>query len=463
MVQHRAQLGQRGVDPVSLVQKIRTIWREDNLLRRVVKNSGYLFSSNTVSAALSMVQGILVARLLGMGGLGIFTIITVFASNVNRLLSFRMSEVTVRHFNTALADGKKDQAAAIAKGIGLIEAATSIAAYLILAILTPWAARTITKDATVIPLYYFYGLVLVSYIVFETSTGILQAYKRFDRVAVINLIQSVITCTLILAAFIFKRGLTEVLAAYFIGKTFAGISVIVLASHELNLNLGRGWWRTPLRTYTGWRGLFGFAINTNLNGTINLFVRDNIPLYIAGLLSTTEVGYLNIAQKLVLPITMILDPFIWPTYAEITQTIAQRQWEITRRLLRRVSTIAAGVVTGLGGVLILLGWWLIPLLYGSDARPAYPVLIVLLIGYGVASVIQWNRPLLLALGKPGFPLVVSALVGVIELALIFWVAPPYGYLVVIAVFSAYLVVSTSLIAWRGLTILHCQQTREVDQ
>lgn len=448
---------------MSLLQKARTVWREDNLLRRVVKNSGYLFSSNSVSAALSMVQGILVARLLGMGGLGALTTITVFASNVNRLLSFRMSEVTVRHFNTALADEKKDQAAAIAKGIGLIEAATSMAAYLILVILTPWAASTITKDTTVIPLYYFYGLVLISNIVFETSTGILQAYKRFDRVAVINLIQSVITCTLILAAFVFKRGLTDVLTAYLIGKTFSGISVIVLASRELNLNLGRGWWRTPLYTYTGWRGLIGFAINTNLNGTINLFVRDNIPLYIGGLLSTTEVGYLNIAQKLVLPITMILDPFIWPTYAEITQTIAQRQWEITRRLLRRVSIIAGGVVAGLGGALVLLGWWLIPFFYGSTARPAYPVLIVLLIGYGIASIIQWNRPLLLALGKPGFPLMISALVGVIELIFIFWVAPSYGYLAVVAVFSGYLVVSTSIIAWRGLTILHRQQKREAEQ
>jgi O-antigen/teichoic acid export membrane protein len=282
-------------------------------------------------------------------------------------------------------------------------------------------------------------------------------------VAVINLIQSVITCTLILAASVFKRGLTEVLVAYLIGKTFAGIAVIVLASRELNVNLGRGWWRTSLRTYTGWRGLLGFAINTNLNGTINLFVRDNIPLYIAGLLSITEVGYLNIAQKLVLPITMILDPFIWPTYAEITQTIAQRQREITRRLLRRVSLVAGGVVAGLGSVLVLFGWWLIPLLYGSAARPAYPVLVVLLIGYGFASIFQWNRPLLLALGKPGFPLVVSALVGAVELVLIFWVAPNYGYLVMTAIFSGYLVISTGIIAWRGMTALRVQPSESGDQ
>jgi O-antigen/teichoic acid export membrane protein len=435
---------------VSLFQGARAAWREDNLLRRVVKNSGYLFSSNTISAALSFLQGIFVARLLGVSGLGAFATITTFAANVNRLLSFRMTDVTVRHFNAALAEDKKDQAAAIAKGIGLIEVATSVVAYLVLAVLASWAARAITKDPTVVPLYLFYGLTLFSNLIFETSTGILQAYRRFDRVAAINLIQSVITCALVLAAFVLKRGLIEVLTAYLIGKTFTGIAVIILAFRELNANLGRGWWRTPLRTYTGWRGLLGFALNTNLSGTVNLFMRDNIPLYLGGLLSTTEVGYFNIAQKLILPLTMILDPFIWPTYTEITRTVAQRQWDITRRLLRRVSIVAGGVVASLGSVLVLFGWWLIPTLYGVAARPAYPALVILLVGYGFGSILQWNRSLLLALGKPGYSLVVSALVGTVELALIFWLSPIYGYLVMTAIFSGYIVAATGIIAWRGM-------------
>lgn len=435
---------------MSLFQRARAAWREDNLLRRVVKNSAYLFSSNAVSAALSFLQGIFVARLLGISGLGAFATITTFASSVNRLLSFRMTDVIVRHFNAALAEDKKDQAAAIAKGIGMVEAATSVIAYLVLALLASWAAHKITKDPTVIPLYLFYGLTLLSNLIFETSNGILQAYRRFDRVAVINLIQSVITCTLILVAFLLKRGLFEVLSAYLIGKTFAGIAVFILAFRELNTNLGRGWWRTPTNTYTGWRGLFGFALNTNLSSTVNLFMRDNIPLYLGGLLSTTEVGYFNIAQKLILPLTMVLDPFIWPTYTEITRTVALRQWDITRHLLRQVSTVAGGVVAGLGSVLVLFGWWLIPTIYGVAARPAYPALIILLIGYGFGSILQWNRTLLLALGKPGYSLIVSTLVGVAELALIFWLSPRYGYLMMTAIFSGYIVAATSIIAWRGL-------------
>ena len=88
---------------MSLFHKITASLREDPLIRRVLLNSGYLFSGNAVSAVLNVAQGILVARLLGDAGLGLLTVIMDFASNTNRLLSFRMSEVVVKYASEALA------------------------------------------------------------------------------------------------------------------------------------------------------------------------------------------------------------------------------------------------------------------------------------------------------------------------------------------------------------------------
>ena len=79
-------------------------WWQDKLLRGVLKNTSYLFSSNTLSAALSMVNSIFVTRLLGIDGLGLVTTVQVFASNINRFLSFRMSEVVVKYLGQALAN-----------------------------------------------------------------------------------------------------------------------------------------------------------------------------------------------------------------------------------------------------------------------------------------------------------------------------------------------------------------------
>ena len=147
-----------------------------------------------------------------------------------------------------------------------------------------------------------------------------------------------------------------------------------------------------------------------------------------------------------------IEPFIWPTYAEITKTIAQRQWQTTRKLLKQVSTIA-GIWTVLaGGGLVALGWWIIPLLY-KDMGPAYPGVVILLLGYAFANILNWNRPLLLALGHPTYPLMVAAVLGLVEVILIFLLVPGRNYLVGAAIFSAYLAVSVSWNALRGLTII----------
>src|SRR5215212_8076634 len=139
---------------MSLFQKLRSRLHGDPLLQRVVRNSSYLFSSSAISAVLSAVQMIIVVRLLDPEGYGLATgIIMVFASNVNRFLSFRMSEVVVRYAGASLTEEKKDQAAALIKGIGITEAITSILAYLILILLAPWAASALAEDVSTTPLF----------------------------------------------------------------------------------------------------------------------------------------------------------------------------------------------------------------------------------------------------------------------------------------------------------------------
>ncbi len=66
------------------------------------------------------------------------------------------------------------------------------------------------------------------------------------------------------------------------------------------------------------------------------------------------------------------------------------------------------------------------------------------------ALFQWNRPLLLALGKPGYPVLIALLVGIIELTLIFTLVPSsHSMPLLAAIFSGYFVVSIGLTAWRG--------------
>jgi O-antigen/teichoic acid export membrane protein len=451
---------------VSLYQKLSAIWQEDNLLRRVIKNSSYLFSSNVISAVLSFAQTIVAVRLIGVASWGLVAAIQTFASNINRFLSFRMSEVVLKNLGPALADKRREEAAVMVKAAGLVEAATSIAAFTVLILLAPWAARTFAKDSMMAPLFTFYGLILLINLIFETSTGILQATQRFDHLGRANLIQSIITFGMISVTYVlFRWGkiipmdglIAAVLLAYVIGKAYFAVSYAVVALRELNRNLDPGWWRVSLGKLQHKRELISFAINTNLNGTVNLVFRDNIQLYLAALLSLTDVGLYKIAMTLILPLTMILDPFIAPTYAEISQTIAKFEWKTTLRLLKRITVIASVIVGAYWAIWAAFGWWVIPLLYKPQSKPVYPILLTLIVGFGFASIFQWNRSLFLSLGKPGYPIIISTLVGVIELALMSILVPRYGNIMMAIILSGYFIVSVGIISLRGLIAMQHRQ------
>ncbi len=448
---------------MTLFDKLRAIWQNDGLFRRVVRNSSYLFSSSAIGAGLGMLNGILVTRLLGVEGYGLAVgTIILFASNVNNLLAFRMYEAVVKFVGDALQANDNPRAAALVKGIGLAEAGTSVLAFLILLALTPWAAAALGKDASTAPLFVFYGFTLLSNLVFETSRGVLQMTRRFDSLSQLGIAQSALTTALIGAAFVSGQGsLWVVLGAYLFGKVFGGLSHAVLAWRELNKTLPSGWQHTSLRAVDDWRAIGGFAVNTNLHATVNLFARDSIPNLLVFLrpaeVAHLEVGYFRLAQGIISLMMLPIEPFIWPTYAEITRTAAAKQWQATRSLLKRVSALSAAWTVSAAAGLAALGGWLLPLLYGADARPAYPAVIILLLGYGVANIFNWNRALMLALGKSSAPLVIAALVGIAELVAAFLFVPQSGYLAMAGVLSGYFAVSIGLIVWRGLNEMNRQE------
>ena len=109
-----------------MFQTVKRYLNQDPLLQRVARNTGYLFGSNSITMVLSMVQSIFAARLLGIFDFGVLGTITVFATTVNRLFSFRMGEVVVKYLGDFLEENRLDRAATVMKTSFLVEATSSI-------------------------------------------------------------------------------------------------------------------------------------------------------------------------------------------------------------------------------------------------------------------------------------------------------------------------------------------------
>ncbi len=429
-------------------------WKQDNLVRKVVRNSGYLFIGNMLSM---VVQSVLTARLLGILGFGIIGTIISFASNINRLLSFRMGELVGKYVAQYLAEGKKDLAAAALKAAALTETLTSLAAYLLLILSAPLAARYIIKDSTTAPLIVLYGLALLANFVTETSTGFLQVSGHFRSQGVVNFVQSLVTAGVIVYAFVVKGDIWLVMGAYLLGKSINGLALAGLAAWWARQVIGPGWLRATLKSLPERRKFWGFAASTNLSGTITMLTRDNEEVWISFILSPLQTGYYKAAKALINLVMLPITPFIGATYPELTRAVAEKTWVRLRGLLRRLTTISAvwtGAVT-LG--LLVLGRWLLTTFYGTDFTPSYPALLILLVGFGLANTLYWNRNLLLSFNLPNYPLKVITVLGVIKIVLTFLLVPLLGYLAEAALLSAFQAISVILLTWRGLREVQAQE------
>lgn len=422
--------------------------RNDALLGKVVRNSAHLFSSNSLSLVLSMAQGILAARLLGPAGYGLLGIVMGYASTVNGLLSFRMSELVVRYAGEYLERSERDRAAALVKLASLVEGLVSVIAFLAVALSAELAARYLAKTPGVEGLFIVYALGLLANFNLETSTGILQVTDKIRLQGVINLIQTIFTASVIMAAFFLHGNFQVVLGAYLLGKVILGLGMFITAQVHLRRILQRGWWDVPIRYLPALRDMARFAVSSNLSATAILVFRESEILWVGLFLSTEAAGYYKAAYAIVSLLSVPANPLILTVYPELNRLIVQKAWPRLRDFLHKVTTLSFvyNMLLALG--LALLGRWAL-WIYGEQYVVAYPAMMALLVGFVFNYTLFWNRPLLLSLGLPEFPLQATLGAGLVKLALAFPLVPRLGYVAEAALLSFYYIASVGAIVWRG--------------
>ena len=115
-----------------------------------------------------------------------------------------------------------------------------------------------------------------------------------------------------------------------------------------------------------------------------------------------------------------------------------------RYILRQGSLLALGYTAAAGLFLVIFGKPLIALLYTPEYLPAYPALLILMVGLLVANTFYWNRIALLSLGLADYPAKINSIAAVLKVIGIIIIVPVYGYLGSAALLSGYYLFSVSL-------------------
>jgi len=427
---------------------------QNTMIRRLIKNSGYLFSATGISAALSMLQGILTARLLGVANYGLLGSIMLFTSVINKFASFRMAELVIKYIGQHNEEKNNQQSAAIFKAASLAEMLASILAFSLIWLLAPLGAVYLAKDASLTDWFRLYGVIVLANLIAESATGLLQIFDRYRKIAITGVLQSLVSLFFISIAFIFQGGMQEILLSYIAGKIVSAIGLTWLAWQEARRQWGTGWWRVPLRVLRPQaRELAHFAVSTNISASLNLVNKDSELLWVSFFRTPLETGYYRLALTLANLIQMPVSPLPQATYPELSREVARNNWPNVSYILRQGSRMAGLYTLAASGGLILGGGLLIRYFYGPDYLPAYPALVILLIGFFAANTFYWNRIALLSLGRPDYPTKVNLALAALKLLGILLLVPRYGYLANSALLAGYYIFSVGLNALKTQQIL----------
>lgn len=425
-------------------------FKNDPLFLKILRSSGSLFSNNTLALGLSVLQGAMAARLLGPAGFGLIGVVMAFASTVNSLFSFRMSELVVRYGGEYLARGERDKASAVIKAASLTEALVSFFAFLVVAFTAHLAEVHLAKTENAAWMFTVFALGLLANFNAETSTGVLQITDRIRLQGTINLAQAVLTTLIIAGAFFFNGSIAMVLIAYLVGKSVIGLGLFTAAQIQLRKHLGAGWRRAPFSALTNARELVRFAFSSNISATIIKLFRESELIWVGFFLDTAAVGYYRVGYAIVHFLAIPADPLIATTFPEINRFAVEKAWNKLKSFLKKVTAFSFAYNFALGAGLILFGQLAIRIYAGADYLAAYPALVALTVGLVFNYILFWNRPLLLSLGLPEFPIYATLAAGIVKLGLSFWLVPQYGIVAAGALLSFYYIASVGAMAWRGL-------------
>jgi O-antigen/teichoic acid export membrane protein len=141
---------------------------------------------------------------------------------------------------------------------------------------------------------------------------------------------------------------------------------------------------------------------------------------------------------------MPVSPMPQATYPELSREVAGNNWMNLRYILRQGSLLAFAYSAIAGLFLLIFGKPLISFFYTAEYLPAYPALLILMIGLLVANTFYWNRISLLSLGLAEYPAKVNFVAALLKVIGIITIVPIYGYLGSATLLSGFYVFSVSL-------------------
>jgi O-antigen/teichoic acid export membrane protein len=399
------------------------------LYRPFVRHVGVLTVANGVGAVLSFVQGILVARWLGPELYGVAALVMSIPSLVYTFFDARSAEASVKFLSEFDARGERERALAMCKVGYTVDFTIAVVAFLVILLLSPWAAKSIVKRPEMGWLIILYGSAFLPRALTGTSYAVLATLGCFPSIALINTLTNFLRVGLVLGLVGLGWQVAGVVWGNAIAMAATGLLYGILAYSLVKSRWGRSWLSADWSYLKGlWREVISFLAYNDLNALLGLIPKQLDVVILGYFRNPIEVGYYKLAKSLSATVGYLVQPLQSVTYPKLAKL-----WGVGGH--RAVSQEVKRLVWKIGvplGLLALGGITFVPLvlsiLVGPYYRPAIVVTQILLSGSAIWLAFFWLRPTYLAIGKIRKWTTISIVVVCLSTVGFLIATPIWGYL-----------------------------------
>jgi O-antigen/teichoic acid export membrane protein len=419
----------------------------DSSIRKLIKNSGWLYGGGIFNTLLTTAQAILTARLLGLEGYGNLALILAAVGIVSQFADFRTWEVTIRFLPEKLASKEKDDATSFVRSLIWLDILSGLAAVAIIALINNWLTQGVTHNNQLAPLILLCSLSIPMTLVWNgTCTGVLRVFDRFDLITAKFMVISVIQLIAVVSVLWLGYGLVGVLVVFLLMETINAVISLALVGLVWNLKFSTLLNIDIRSVITNLGKIRGFLGQFWLSGTIKGIGGRIDILLLGALTSAAIVGTYRLALDIAGALTKIGNPIqtvILPIFVDVN---SQDDSSKLRKLAGTTTFILSLVVVPAVIIISIIATGAVKTLVGPAYQEAGVPLIILSIGIGVNTIFIWSRPMLVAKSFVHIGNSIAILGTVIELLIIVLLARQYGAIaaalgtasmyIVVAVFTA---------------------------
>jgi stage V sporulation protein B len=205
------------------------------------KGMYHLFLGNVTSTILLAITAIVVGRLIGPGGYGLYTLAFVTPSYVMLAINLGVPSAAVRFPAKYLSEGSERKAVSFFYSMTVFETLLAIAAFALLVPFSGLIATRLLNRPDLAPIIPLAALILVGQASYNTVTAGYQGLNRMDRSASLQVLGAVAKLVFTLALIWLGFGLVGAVAGYTASYVISGLMGLALVIAMYKRLMPRGW------------------------------------------------------------------------------------------------------------------------------------------------------------------------------------------------------------------------------